>query len=154
MPKIVRPYRVRSWLICDDVRIENNGKYILVGVYSGDIVLRKPLPVTLAMLAFWIQLDLQKANYGSYELRLLDPQKRQAAQFRGSARFTRADEPGVLICLTGPITLSNYGSYNVEFGIDGPPQLLGAFGVRSSEGDASFKPTAKFPALGGISRQH
>ena len=155
MPRAGRTYRVRSWLICDDVRIESNGKYILIGVYSGNITLRKPLPVTLPMLAFWIQLDLQKIEYGNYELRLLDPRKREAAHFRGSARFARPDEPGVLICMTGPITLSSYGSYSVEFGMDGPPQLLGAFTVRSSQGDAPFKTAAAtYRTLGGLSRQH
>ena len=142
--------------MCDDIRIESNGKYILIGAYSGTIRLRKPLPVTLPMLSFWIQLDLQKIDYGTYELRLLDPRKRQAAYFRGSARFARADEPGVLICrLTGPMTLSGYGTYRVEFGMGGPLHLLGAFAVRSSEEEAPFKAAqATYPALAGLSRQH
>jgi hypothetical protein len=137
--------------MCDDIRIESNGKYILIGAYSGTIRSRKPLPVTLPMLSFWIQLDLQKTDYGTYELRLLDPRKRQAAYFRGSARFARADEPGVLICLTGPMTLSSYGTYHVG----GPLHLLGTFAVRSSEEEAPFKAAqATYPALAGLSRQH
>lgn len=43
---------VKSVIICDDVRIEDNGKAILIGVYSGTITLRK-MP-TAMRLAFWL----------------------------------------------------------------------------------------------------
>ena len=46
--------RVRSWLLCDDIRIESNGKHLFIGVYSGIIKLRRPLPVALPMLSFRI----------------------------------------------------------------------------------------------------
>jgi hypothetical protein len=141
--------------MCDDIRIENNGKYLLIGVYSGTIRLRRPLPATLPTLSFWIQIDLQEADYGSYELRLLDPRKRQAAHFQGPARFARVEEPGVLICQTGPVTLSSYGTYSIEFGMGGPPYLLGKFGVRSSDEEAPFKAAqAIYPALARLSRPH
>lgn len=153
--KIVRSYRVRSWLMCDDIRIENNGKYLLIGVYSGTVRLRRPLPVTLSTLSFWIQLDLKKLDYGDYELRLLDPRRQEAAHLRGPARFTRVDEPGVVICLTGPLTLSSYGTYSVEFGFGRPLRLLGSFAVHSPEEATPFKAAqATYPALAGLSRQH
>jgi hypothetical protein len=40
-------------IICDDLRIENNGKPILIGVYSGEIVI-PTFPVTL-ILNFYVQ---------------------------------------------------------------------------------------------------
>ncbi len=43
---------VKSVIICDDVRIENNGKAILIGIYTGTISLQS-FPSTLR-LAFWL----------------------------------------------------------------------------------------------------
>jgi hypothetical protein len=156
MAKAARLYNVRSWLMCDDIRIETSGKYLLIGVYSGTMKVRRSLPVTLPTLSFWIQLELQKLDYGDYELRLLDPNNREAAHFRGLAHFARADEPAVLICLTGPITLSKYGTYRVEFGMGGAPGLLGTFAVRSSDEPAgAYKtPESTYPAQPGFWRQH
>jgi hypothetical protein len=45
---------VTAVLVCDDIRKENNGKDILIGVYSGDILLPS-LPAQLS-LAFWIEV--------------------------------------------------------------------------------------------------
>jgi uncharacterized protein DUF6941 len=141
--------------MCDDVRIENTGKYLLVGVYSGTIRVRKPLPVTLSMLSFWIQLELKKTDYGSCELRLVDPSQQEIACFRSSARFARVDEPGVLVCLIGPLTLARYGTYSVEFGLGCSPRPLGTIAVRPSDDAASFKSvTPAYPAIAGLSRQH
>lgn len=141
--------------MCDDIRIENNGKYLLVGVYSGTIRVRKPLPVTLPMLSFWIQLELKKTDYGNCELRLLDAGGQEIACFRTPARFARTDEPGVLVCLTGPLTLARYGIYSVEFGLGSAPRPLGTFAVRPSDDGTPFKAvTPPHPALAGLSHQH
>jgi len=155
MARMARSYNVRSWLMCDDVRIENSGKYLLIGAYSGTMKVRRPLPVTLPMLAFWIQLELQKLDYGDYELKLLDPHGKQAAHFRGLARFARADEPAVLVCLTGPLTLSSYGTYRIEFGMGGAPFTLGTFAVRASEQADPYKAAeSMYPAQPGFLRHH
>jgi hypothetical protein len=141
--------------MCDDVRIENNGKYLLIGVYSGTIRVRKALPVTLSMLSFWIQLDLKQLDYDDYELKLLDPRRQEIAQIRGPARFARVDEPGVIVCFAGPLTISSYGTYSIEFGLGRPLRLVGTFAVRSSDEAAPIKAAyAAYPALAGLSRQH
>lgn len=139
--------------MCDDIRIENNGKYLLIGVYSGTIKTRKPLPVTLSTLSFWIQIDLRRLDYGDYDVRLIDPRGREAAHVRRPARFARVDEPGVVMCLTGPLTLFSYGIYRVEFGLGCPPSLLGTFAVHPSEEATPLKaPQAIYSP--GLSRQH
>ncbi len=148
-------YRVRSWLICDDIRIEYNGKHLLIGVYSGIIKLRTPLPITLPTLSFWIQIDLQKLDYGAYHLRVIDPQKQLAAQFRGLAQFARVDEPAVLVCMTGPINLTSYGSYTVEFGMGGLLHPIGTFEVRTAQTEAALgNSQPDYPLSAGFSRAH
>ena len=47
------PLEVREVLVCDDIRREDNGKAILIGVYVGEIVANSfPLDVRLC---FWLQ---------------------------------------------------------------------------------------------------
>lgn len=41
-------------LVCDDVRIENNGKHIIIGVYTGDIIV-SGFPFFLTP-CFWVSL--------------------------------------------------------------------------------------------------
>ena len=43
--------RIDYGIVCDDIRQENNGKLFIIGVYSGDILLRDfPNTLNLAML--------------------------------------------------------------------------------------------------------
>jgi len=130
---MAKSFRVRSWVVCDDVRFEGNGKHILVGVYPGAIRLRKPPPVPVSTLFVWLQLEITKLDYAEYELRIVDPRDAQVARFRGNAKFKSTDEPATLICSTGPLTIPDYGIYRVEFGMETPPRLLGTFAVRSNE---------------------
>ena len=37
---------------CDDIRFENNGKRLFIGVYSGTMFVSAPFPITLPSLAF------------------------------------------------------------------------------------------------------
>jgi hypothetical protein len=153
---MAKPFKVRSWMICDDVRIENNGKYILVGVYSGAIRLRKPPPITIPTLTLWLQLDLTRTDYGDYELRLLDPRKEAAARFRGRAQFKRMDEPAVLIWSVGPMKVPDYGIYRLEFGMGTPPVLLGTFAVCPAQDTSPFEAARiSYPAAAaGLAHQH
>jgi len=43
-----------DFLVCDDIRIENNGKLILTGVYSDSIIVPE-LPCTVPSLSFFIR---------------------------------------------------------------------------------------------------
>jgi len=124
---MAKSFKVRSWVLCDDVRFEANGKHILVGVYPGAIRLRKPPPVAVSTLFVWLQLELTKVDYGEYELRIVDAREALVARFHGIARFKSADEPATLVCSTGPLTIPDYGIYRVEFGMETPPRLLGSF---------------------------
>ncbi len=50
MPVSQQPLKLEHMIICDDIRKEANGKLILIGVYSGDILLsRVPAPFSPAI---------------------------------------------------------------------------------------------------------
>lgn len=45
------PLTIEAVLFCDDVRVEDNGKHIFVGAYTGSIVV-KDMPTQLGLVAF------------------------------------------------------------------------------------------------------
>lgn len=49
--------KILSAIVCDDVRVENNGKEILVGVYSGAITVHM-IPSLPLSLRCWINLSI------------------------------------------------------------------------------------------------
>lgn len=54
-------------LVCDDVRIERNGKHIIIGVYTGRIIPSR-LPASLP-LTFWFQIGGIKTKEANFEFR-------------------------------------------------------------------------------------
>jgi hypothetical protein len=52
-------------LICDDIRVENNGKYILIGVYTDDILVSS-LPATLSFMTY---LQIRPDDVGEANIR-------------------------------------------------------------------------------------
>ena len=59
-------FRVNYCLVCDDVRREESGKDILVGVYSGELLLDS-LPATLLISLF---IEIAPGKTGIQKLRL------------------------------------------------------------------------------------
>src|SRR6266487_6631936 len=60
----------RSIVMCDEIRTETTGKDILIGVYSGDILVSS-FPAVIAV-AFWVELENSDEDIGvrKYELRV------------------------------------------------------------------------------------
>lgn len=58
---------VLTAVMCDDIRQETNGKLILIGVYTNDVLVLQ-YPVNLE-LAFWLMLKFE--NVGEYKLKLM-----------------------------------------------------------------------------------
>jgi hypothetical protein len=56
-------------IVCDDVRKEANNKEILIGVYTGDIIVRK-VPAWLP-IAFWIETQAKQIGHHDLSFRLV-----------------------------------------------------------------------------------
>lgn len=64
---------VGNVMLCDDIRQEQgNNKFILIGVYSGDIIISE-LPADIS-LAFYMEIKAPKGHH-QIEIRLSGPQK-------------------------------------------------------------------------------
>lgn len=60
-----------SVIVCDDIRQESNGKLILIGVYSDDIIVPS-IPTNIA-LCFLIQIRMMSNQPVNAKLRVTDP---------------------------------------------------------------------------------
>lgn len=60
---------VKNVVLCDTIRREDNGKHILIGVYSGSIAVPE-FPVNLA-LGIWIRFDLPGTDEAKIDCQLL-----------------------------------------------------------------------------------
>ena len=65
-------FSFRSFLLCEDIRIETTGKEILIGVYSGSVTTTQ-LPVFFPMLAFRLEVMASKSRYDLVNLEIKKP---------------------------------------------------------------------------------
>jgi hypothetical protein len=63
------PFKVHAVVTCDDIRLEQNNKAILIGVYNGTIVVGG-FPTDLR-LAWWIQIFAEHKEKHDLEVRIL-----------------------------------------------------------------------------------
>jgi len=54
------PIKVRYVLVCDDARVEDNGKHIIIGLYSENILLPKGTNAFVAPVTFFILAELPR----------------------------------------------------------------------------------------------
>src|SRR5688500_20083195 len=98
----------RYTLLCDEIRQELNGKYILLGLYTPDIIV-PAIPFVLPTLAFFTLLESDAAEQCEFSVRLTVGEN-QIMAVNGAANFGR---PGVAIfpMRFGPVQLQTEGEY-------------------------------------------
>lgn len=89
---------IANALICDDVRVEQTGKHILIGVYSGDIGVPS-FPANVAF-NFWLQTRQDLPGKLELEFTIKDDADVVFAQGTAEAEVSK-DLPGVMVL--GPI---------------------------------------------------
>lgn len=99
-------------LLCDDVRTEDNGKAIIIGVYYGKIVVHK-LPIDLR-LTMWMNILLDGVGETEIEFRGFDPNNREA--FRGKLKIQTSEMDATSITLpTFSLKLEKEGKLKIQY---------------------------------------
>ena len=101
-------------VVCDDVRYENNGKLILVGVYS-DVVQVVKLPLQLRSLGLAVKAKVLATGRCSFSVSVADPQGNNLLDANGELNYE--GEVGRVIWLPvvmGPALLTTEGAYAVR----------------------------------------
>ena len=96
VPKV----EVLSAIVCDDVREENNGKEILIGVYSGTIAVQE-IPSPPLPLRCWVNLRIQSSCKVMLYFRAMDHDNKEI--FQAQLKTETDDEIGMGSVPLGPI---------------------------------------------------
>lgn len=126
-------YKVHSLLICDDVRKEETGKEILIGVYSGKIITRSPLPVTMAKLCFWIGFMANFTGDRDIHMQIISPSDKKIMEANGNVNVIQEGKSSLSVPFS-PVQLPEEGVYSVRFGMGRPPRKIGVFEVKHESG--------------------
>ena len=105
-------FTIVSVIICDDIRTEQNGKHILIGVYGGDIVVSE-LPVTLP-LAFWIEFLPKRAGEFRFDLRMEVPGSAPSLELNGIGATTTNLDPGSMVLAPRPYVIQAEGRLQLQ----------------------------------------
>lgn len=108
---------------CDQVRVENNGKLLLIGVYPGDVMMVSQIPGTVHFSAWAKVRDLSEGVY-SFEMTFLSPQSSLTSPdpYFGSVTITRPGMPATMFSGPASVPLSEPGFVSLRL------KLTNAFG--------------------------
>jgi hypothetical protein len=121
-----------SLVLCDDVRFENNGKLLLIGVYS-DVVQVMKLPLQMRSIGLAIKAKVLSTGRYSFSVSVADPQGNQLLDANGELNYE--GEPGRTIwfpVVMGPALLTTEGAYAVRISLGDAPPVHETFLVRKT----------------------
>jgi hypothetical protein len=125
---IENPPRLLAFSVCDDVRVEQFGKLILIGYYGVGISVPR-LPVTLPKLSFLAQFAYFTEQW-SVSVRLMTPSNTVlleasdvAVDIRKDAGIPPEFRQNYLFFQVVPMPLNEQGVYKVFFRFSGIPEL-------------------------------
>lgn len=121
-----------SLVLCDDVRFENNGKLLLIGVYS-DVVQVVKLPLQMRSIGLAIKAKVLATGRYPFSVSVADPQGNQLLDANGELNYE--GEAGRTIwfpVVMGPALLTTEGSYAVRISLGDGPAVHETFLVRKT----------------------
>jgi hypothetical protein len=107
----MRASDITSVIVCDSARREVSGKEILIGVYSGDIVVPS-FPVVID-LAFWFETDIKEVGEQFVDIRIVVPGKVPPLEMRFHINTTVAG-PSSFATPTAQTPLVEPGELRIE----------------------------------------
>jgi hypothetical protein len=120
-------YKITSIIVCDDIRTENTGKDILIGVYR-DIIVDK-FPTALQKLCFRISVQFEEpVTEVENNFKILDPYGNEIISINQSMPVS---ETAINIAVAAsPFTIPGPGSYRVLFGLNKEAEEIYSFQIK------------------------
>ncbi len=131
-----------AFVLCDDIRFENNGKLMLIGVYS-DVVQVFKLPLQLRSLGLAVRAKALSKGRIEFSVTATDPQGNSLLEANGEMNYE--GEPGRTIWLPivmGPALLTTEGQYGIRIALGDAPPVHETFLVKKTPA-----PEAPAPSL-------
>ncbi|HTW64893.1 MAG TPA: hypothetical protein VME17_09775 [Bryobacteraceae bacterium] len=119
-------------LICDDVRQENNGKSILIGLYMGTITVPH-VPFVLPSLSFFQVFESDRPSNVMFRIRLERMDTGHAiAEGMGMLNIQRPGL-GIAVVKFAPIQMPDFGTYSLVVNIEGEQPIITTFNVEQQQ---------------------
>ena len=112
------PLKIKNAILCDSVRTEDNGKHILIGVYSGGIVFPK-LPARVSF-TYWIQL-ISPIQSGEvvFDIKIKAPGLKSSTTNEITLLVERKEELAVLVIVIPAINIIEEGELTLSIRVKG-----------------------------------
>jgi hypothetical protein len=99
-------------LVCDDVRQENNGKLLIIGLYTPNIAAFQ-IPMALPSLSFLQAVETDRPGQFTFRLQLQHLESgHQTAEARGVLNFVQPGY-GINVVRFSNVLIDRLGTYNV-----------------------------------------
>lgn len=123
MPKLI------DWMICDDVRVENNGKTIIIGIYHDNIIV-SGLPFVMPQLVTWTKWDVAKGPIKNFEFTITAPDGKVMGHFTGKPSAKSSGKKAILQIAISPFVIKEAGEYRIDAKINETDCHIGSFEVQ------------------------
>lgn len=101
---------VQSMLFCDDVRVENTGKEIAIGIYPGGMSFMF-LPIMIPQLVIRLELLFYGIPTESFALKVIDPNGNTLVEEQRPLSFRNWSMPGTVSIALQGVILGAAGDY-------------------------------------------
>ena len=118
------PITPRYILVCDDFRREDNGKWILIGLYTPDMVVPQ-IPFGMPTLTFFMNLESDRPGTFGFRITLQHVES-GAILAQAMGMIPIANPQGPIICPVkiGGVQFNSAGLYSFSVAIDGQADPL------------------------------
>ena len=134
-----------SLVLCDDIRHENNGKLLFVGVYS-DLVQVAKLPLQMRSLGLAVKARVFSTGRITFSVSVADPNGNALLDANGELNYD--GEVGHVIWLpivVGPALLPTEGVYTVRIALGDNAPIHEKFFVRKAQATSEVRVSASGP---------
>jgi hypothetical protein len=117
------PVTQKFSLMCDEVRREDNGKFIIVGAYTPDMAITQ-IPFVMPILTFFVWLESDRPGNFPFRLKLEHLESgKTLAEGMGMMGFPKPGA-GVSAIRLGGIQFASPGPYMFSLQFEGQPEKL------------------------------
>src|SRR5262245_1276923 len=111
-----KPFSIINTIVCDDVRREDNGKEILIGVFNDTLVIDS-VPAILATfgIRFLVKTNTKEAEVRGY---IVGPGENKIVQFGGQVVFANIKYSSSFFFKISPMMIPEYGEYKIYLGLN------------------------------------
>jgi hypothetical protein len=117
-------------LVCDDVRREDNGKLIILGLYLPDMCVSQ-IPFPIPILTFLMNLESDRPGNFPFQFKLQHQESgTMLAQGMGVIPVVIPQQPIIVPVKMNGLVFNSVGLYGFSMQIDGQEPIATTFGVQ------------------------